>query len=160
MVREIQTLDPNVVLLEAQPYARLIELSLLPVRLGATLIGSLAALAMLLAGLGLYGVMAFRVNRRTREIGLRMALGARRRRVLADVMREGFVLVGIGGAAGLVLAALGARALGAVLHVPPLDPLSYAGALLLLFAAAGLAAGIPARRAASVDPIEALRTGQ
>jgi predicted permease len=155
--RELLALDPNVVLMEAQPYARLIALSLLPVRLGAAVIGGLAALAMLLAGLGLYGVIAFGVNARTREIGIRMALGAGRRRVLGQVLREAFTLVALGGVAGLGLAALGARALSGVLHVPALDPVSYAGAVAVLALATLLAAGIPARRAASVDPLTALR---
>ena len=155
--RELVALDSNVVLMEAQPYERLITVSLLPVRLAATLIGGLAALAMLLAALGLYGILAFGVGRRTREIGIRMALGAGRRRVLWQVMREGLTLVGIGGVIGLGLAALGARALSAVLHVTPLDPPSYAAAGLLLASVAALSAGIPARRAASVDPLVALR---
>lgn len=157
MSREILALDPNVVLMEAQPYDRLITISLLPVRLGASLIGGLAALAMLLAGLGLYGVIAFNVNRRTREIGIRMALGASHRRVLLQVLREGMTLVAIGGAVGFVLAALGSQALTAVLHVPALDPVSYVTAAALLGGAAALAAGIPARRAATVDPLVALR---
>jgi predicted permease len=156
--RELLALDPNVVLMEAQPYERLIAISLLPVRLGATLIGGLAALAMLLAGLGLYGVIAFGVNRRTREIGIRMALGAGRRRVLGQVLREAFLLVLVGGLAGLGLAALGARALSSVLHVPPLDPISYLTAAAFLAVVTAVAAVIPARRAAGVDPLVALRT--
>jgi ABC-type antimicrobial peptide transport system permease subunit len=156
--RELLALDPNVVLMEAQPYERLIAISLLPVRLGATLIGGLAALAMLLAGLGLYGVIASGVNRRTREIGIRMALGAGRRRVLGQVLREAFLLVLVGGLAGLGLAALGARALSSVLHVPPLDPISYLTAAAFLAVVTAVAAVIPARRAAGVDPLVALRT--
>ncbi|HUF47237.1 MAG TPA: ABC transporter permease [Vicinamibacterales bacterium] len=157
MSREVLALDPNVVLMEAQPFDRLITLSLLPVRLGATLIGSLAALAMLLSAIGLYGLLAFSVSRRTREIGIRMALGADRRRVLLHIMREGLVLVAIGSAVGFVLAALGARTLGAVLHVPALDPVSYIAAAALFGLTAALAAGIPARRAASTNPIEVLK---
>ena len=156
--RELLALDPNVVLMEAQSYERLIAISLLPVRLGATLIGGLAGLAMLLAGLGLYGVIAFGVSRRTREIGIRMALGADRRRVLSQVLREAFWLVALGGAAGLGLAALGARALAGVLHVPPHDPASYALAAGFLGVVTLVAAAIPARRAAGVDPLVALRS--
>ncbi len=155
--RELRALDPNLVLMEAQPYDRLITLSLLPVRLGASLIGGLAALAMLLSGLGVYGVIAFGVNRRTRELGIRMALGADRRRVLIQVMREGFGLVAIGALVGFGLAAIGSHALTAVLHVAPLDLPSYLAAALLLAVTAVVAAGIPARRAASVDPLVALR---
>lgn len=157
MSREILAVDPNVVLMEAQPYDRLIALSLLPVRLGATLIGGLAGLAMLLAGLGLYGVIAFGVNRRTREIGIRMALGASRGAVVGQVMRDGVVIAACGGALGIGLAAAASQVLTAVLFVAPLDPGSYLAATAMLVATAALAAGLPARRAASVNPIVALR---
>jgi ABC-type antimicrobial peptide transport system permease subunit len=86
-----------------------------------------------------------------------MALGASRERVLLQVLREGVTLVGIGAGIGFVLAALGSQALTAVLHVPALDPVSYLTAAALLSGAAALAAGIPARRAATVDPLTALR---
>jgi putative ABC transport system permease protein len=159
MTRELRSIEPNLVLLDAEPLGRMIDVSLFPVSMGAALIGSLAGLAMLLAGIGLYGVVAFSVSRRTREIGIRMALGADRRRVVWQVMREGLWLVGAGGLVGLGLAALASRVLTAVLHgVTSLDPVSYGLAVVALALAAVVASGIPARRAASVDPIVALRT--
>jgi predicted permease len=158
MQRELYGIEPALVLMDSGPFDKLIAMSLFPVRAGAALIGGLAALAMLLAGVGLYGVMAFGVSRRTREIGIRMALGANRALVARQVMGQGLLLVGIGGAVGIALAALGAQALTAVLNgVTPLDPASYAGAIGVLAVAAGAACYVPARRAASVDPLRALR---
>jgi predicted permease len=158
MQRELYGLEPSLVLMDSGPFEKSIAMSLFPVRAGAMLIGSLASLAMLLAGVGLYGVMAFGVSRRTREIGIRMALGADRALVARQVMGQGMILVGAGGAAGMVLAAIGAQALrAALLGVTPLDPVSYAGALVVLVVAAAAACYVPARRAASVDPLRALR---
>ena len=158
MERELFGIDPALVLMESGPYERLVEVSLFPVRAGAALLGGLAALAMILAGVGLYGTMAFGVSRRTREIGIRMALGADRRLVLWQILREGLILVGFGALAGVVLAGLGAQALTATLQgVTPLDPLSYSTAILVLAVAALIACLVPARRAASVDPLTALR---
>jgi putative ABC transport system permease protein len=108
---------------------------------------------------GLYGVIAFSVSRRTREIGIRMALGSSRGTVVKRVLREALTLVVIGTVTGVALAALAAQALSSVLlGVTPFDPISYlvAGAVLLTVAA--LAAVVPARRAASVDPLIALRS--
>ncbi|HET9373246.1 MAG TPA: FtsX-like permease family protein, partial [Vicinamibacterales bacterium] len=125
-----------------------------------TLIGGLAAMALILAGVGLYGVIAFSVSRQTREIGIRMALGADRSRVLRQVLGQGLWLFSIGGTLGLGLAALGSTALTGVLQgVTPLDPLSYAAAILVLLAATMAACLVPARRAASIDPLIALRQG-
>jgi len=137
----------------------MIATSLLPVSLGSALIAGLAGLAMLLAGLGLYGVIAFSVARRTREIGIRMALGATRAGVIRRVLAEGLMMVAIGGLVGLAAAAVGARALSAVLHgVTPYDPMSYLGALAFVVAGALIASLVPARRAASINPIAALRS--
>lgn len=116
-----------------------------------------AAAALALSALGLYGALAFQVRVRRRELGVRMALGASRGRIVAGVLRRGLALAAAGTAAGLGLAALAARALGGLLHgVPPADPptLAAAGFLLLL----GLAASaLPARRAAGTDPADSLR---
>ena len=158
MQRELYGLEPSLVVMDSGPFEKLVAMSLFPVRAGAMLIGSLASLAMLLAGVGLYGVMAFGVSRRTREIGIRMALGADRTLVARQVMGQGLLLVGAGGVVGVVLAALGAQTLRAALNgVTPLDPVSYAGALAVLVVAAAAACYVPARRAASVDPLRALR---
>jgi putative ABC transport system permease protein len=157
--RTLRDLEPKLVFLELGPLDRLVAASLLAVSIGASLFGGLAGLAMLLAGLGLYGVIAFGVARRTREIGIRMALGSTRTLVIRQVLREALVLVITGAALGSVLAWFGTRALSTVLvGVTSSDPASYAIALALIGVTAVFAAVVPARRAASVDPLIALRT--
>jgi predicted permease len=158
MERELRAIDPDVVLMELQPFSGAIATSLHGFAMGSWLIGGLAALALGLASVGLYGVVAFSVSRRTREIGIRVALGADRAIVVRDVMREGLVLVGAGTAIGLGVAALGATALrGVLLGIGALDPLSFAAAASVLFVASAVACFVPARRAASIDPLKALR---
>ena len=117
------------------------------------------ALALVLAGVGLYGVTSYQVARKTSEIGVRMALGATRASVLKLVLRGAFLQVGIGLAIGLPLALAGAREFAAQLYeVKPYDPLSVVLAIAGLLLSAALAAVIPARRAASIEPVLALRT--
>jgi putative ABC transport system permease protein len=123
-----------------------------------TLLGAFAALALLLAAIGLYGSLSYAVTQRSREIGLRMALGASSRGVLAMVVGRGLALTGAGLAIGLALAAAGTRSMKTMLYgVDALDPATYAGVSGLLCAIAALACWIPARRAARVDPIVVLR---
>ena len=106
----------------------------------------------------LYGVIAFSVARRTREIGVRMAIGANPSDVLSMVMRQGFSIVAIGLVAGGLLAAGAASALSGLLYgISPTDPLTFAGVTLLLASVAGIAALVPARRASRLDPLVALR---
>ena len=113
---------------------------------------------MLLAGIGLYGVMAYSVSQRTREIGIRMALGARQEGVLRMVMRQGLLLALLGIAAGLAISLAATPQLAPLLYgVSPTDPVSIAGAALFLIAVAVLASLFPALRATRVDPILALR---
>ena len=120
--------------------------------------GLLGVLALALAGIGLYGLMAYTVSRRTREIGIRMALGARRQTVLWMVLRETLVLIAIGFAAGVPAAIAGSFLLRSLLFgVGAGDPVALAGAMIVLAAIAALAGFIPARRAARVDPMIALR---
>ena len=125
--------------------------------MGAMLLAAFGGLALLLASIGVYGVLAFSISRRTREIGIRMALGAERRDVFALVIREGMWLVGIGIAIGLA-GALDARMLAAFLYgVSARDVATFATVPLVLAAVALAACYLPARRAMRVDPMAALR---
>lgn len=127
-------------------------------RLGAKLFGLFAALAVGLALVGLYGVKAYLVSLRTREIGIRVALGAAPRNVLWLVMKDGAVLAGAGVVAGFGLAIPAARVLSSLVYrASPFDPVVFSGAAVLLFAAAMLATYLPARRATKVEPTVALR---
>jgi ABC-type antimicrobial peptide transport system permease subunit len=118
----------------------------------------LGAISMLLAGVGLYGVMAHSVSQRTREIGIRMALGADSGGVLRIVMREGLLLAILGIAAGLAITLAATPQIAPLLYqISPADPVSIAGAALFLILVAVLASLIPALRATRVDPIRALR---
>jgi putative ABC transport system permease protein len=129
-------------------------------RFSAVLLTLFALVALASAVIGIYGVMSFAVLRRTREIGIRMALGADRQRVLGMVVRDGILLTAVGGAIGLAAALVLTRVLCAFLfEVTPSDPGTYLIILFLLVSAALLASWIPARRAALVDPVEALRRG-
>ncbi len=130
---------------------------LAPIRARAVLLAALAALAVLLAAVGIFGVVAHVVEERTREIGVRIALGARPAGESLRVTRSFVVTVGIGTLLGLGVALAASRVLASMLYeVRPLDPLSYAAAAILLPALGALAAWLPARRAATVDPIEVL----
>ena len=135
-----------------------VDASILRERLMATLSGAFGLLALLLACVGLYGVMSYGVAGRTNEIGIRMALGASGRDVQRLVLREAAVLVGVGVGLGLPAALLAARlAAGLLYGVTPADPVSVSLAVLLLAAVAALACYVPARRATKVDPMVALR---
>jgi ABC-type antimicrobial peptide transport system permease subunit len=117
-----------------------------------------AGLALLLSALGVYGALAHRVVARTREIGLRMALGAGRSSIVRMVLRDGMALVAAGIVLGIALALVLSRTLASLLFgVSPTDPSSYALVAILLLGVAALACGIPARRATRVSPMEALR---
>jgi putative ABC transport system permease protein len=114
--------------------------------------------ALALAGAGIYGLLSGSVTERTREIGVRAALGASRADILAWVVRQGMMLTLVGVAAGLVATAAVSRQLVALLYgISPLDPLTYAGVAMLLVAVAAIACAVPARRAARIDPLRALR---
>jgi putative ABC transport system permease protein len=140
------------------PVSALLDGDAAPVRFMLVVIGLFAALTMLLATLGVYGVIAFIARERTREYGVRVALGATRRIIGALVVRQAMVPIAVGLAAGLIAAAWTSRLLTAQLfEVAPADAVTFAGTALLLFASGIAAAAIPARRATRVDPMIALR---
>jgi macrolide transport system ATP-binding/permease protein len=155
--RELRQLAPDLLFFETGTLADLADLRVLPIRIGAWLIGVFGLLAVLLAAVGLYGVISFSVSRRVREIGIRKALGAESGSVIAMVLRRGVVLVAIGGVLGAVLAGAGGRLLSSVLFVGAFDPVSFGAAFLVLAMVAACAYWFPARRAARVDPMVALR---
>jgi predicted permease len=155
---ELRTLDPELVFLDVGTLRELAEVRLFPIRAGAWLIGAFGLLALLLAAVGLYGVISYAVGRRVREIGIRKALGAESGAVVAMVLRRGMILVAVGGALGAVLALAGARVLSSVLYVGTFDAVSFATALAALAGVAALANWVPARRASRVDPMVALRS--
>jgi predicted permease len=159
MRRELLALEPNLVFVENQTMEAEAEVTLFPVRATAWLVGGVGLVAMLLAAIGLYGVIAYSVARRTREIGIRMALGARPLAVVRLVLQQGLFVALVGLAAGAVLAMLGARAVtGALYGVTASDPTSWIAAIVLLLSVSALANLIPAWRASRVDPSVALRT--
>jgi len=159
MRRVLLALEPNIVFIENQTMEAEVGSTLFPIRASAWLVSVVGAMATLLAAIGLYGVIAYSVSRRTREIGIRMALGAKPSAVLRQVMRHG-LLVAVGGLAiGSALAAAAARLIaGALYGVGIADPVSWLTAIALLLSISALANFIPAWRAARVDPSIALRT--
>ena len=158
MRRQIQQLDPNVPVNDMKTMEVQVTESLFVERLIATLSAFFGLLATLLAAIGLYGVMAYSVERRTREIGIRVALGAERSGVIGLVMREVVLLAAIGIGVGLPIALLLTKYLRSQLFgLEPNDPLTLAIATAAMAGVALLAGYIPADRAARVDPILALR---
>ncbi len=156
---ELHALDPDVPLAEARPLDAYLGQSVASQRFTMLLLGAFAAVAVVLAAIGISAVVANAVVRRTREIGVRMALGAGRHDVLRMVLRQGMTLVGIGIVAGLVGALALTRVLRSLLYtVSPTDLVTFAGVPLLLAGIALVAAYLPARRAAAVDPMVALRS--
>jgi predicted permease len=162
MVKLIRTavasVDPDLPLLEIRTQTQQIDATLSQQRMFATLTSGFGFLALLLAGTGIYGIMAYNVSRRTNEIGVRMALGAQARSVLAMILCEAWLLAVIGIALGLAAALAVTRLLRSELFgIKPNDPLTYCAAALILLVIALLAGALPARRAATIDPCEALR---
>jgi predicted permease len=157
--KEALTLNPQVTLYPPTTLEDEIKGSIAAARMASTLTSLFGVTALLLAAIGLYGVMSYAVSRRTREIGLRMALGASGRDVLQMVLRQGLLLTGLGLLVGLVAAVLLTRLLQALLYgVGTTDPLTFALVVLALALVAALACWIPARRATHVDPMKALRS--
>ncbi|MEO8429931.1 MAG: ADOP family duplicated permease [Acidobacteriota bacterium] len=155
---EIARLDPDLPVFGLQTLDDSIADMLLPQRLGSALIGLFAALALVLAEVGVYGVVAAHASGRFREMGIRMALGARPGQVRRMVVRDAAFPIVLGVAAGLPLAAIGARLLERFLYgVTPSDPATFGACVLLLAGGALAAADFPARRAGRIAPLEALR---
>jgi len=167
----VRELDPNVTVFDAAPLKEFIGASLYPQKVAASLMTVLGSIALLLAAVGLYSVMAYSVAQRTQEIGVRMALGARPSHVMGMVIRQGLKLAAAGLIAGAVLALLMARAVASVsftnsgmgssaklLGEGVNGPVIYFAAAGFLCVIAGLASYLPARRAAAIEPMQALRT--
>jgi predicted permease len=157
--REAVSLDPHAGAFTAAPLAEYNELMLIPLKLAASLLAALAIIAFLLAGVGLYGVTSYTVSRRTRELGIRIALGAKPAAVLGIVVREGMLLALGGVACGLALVAASMRLVaGFLAGVGPFDPLTIGCASLFLIGVTAIASFVPARRATRIEPVTALRS--
>ncbi|MEO8727508.1 MAG: ABC transporter permease [Acidobacteriaceae bacterium] len=157
--RALGEVDANLAIISVQPFPELIAINFDQQRAVAQLAGLFGILALILAAVGLYGVTAYTVARRTNEIGVRMALGANRTNVIRLVLRGAFLQIAIGLAIGIPLAIAAGRLLGSQLYqVSSWDPAALATAIALLALCALLASIIPAQRAASVDPVKTLRT--
>jgi len=154
----LRGMNPNLPITEAMPLSEITAIGLVPQRIAATVAGSLGIVGLLLCAVGIYGVTSYSVAQRTREIGIRVALGADRRSVLQLILRQGLMLAAIGTAIGVVIAAAGSTFLESLLYgIRGLDPLTFGGACLLFAAVTLVASYIPARRATRVDPMVALR---
>jgi predicted permease len=157
----IRTLDPNLPLYDLRTVTEHMKTAVFAQRLVADLLGAMGVLALLLAAIGLYGVMAYAVSQRTQEMGIRLALGASPGALLSMVVRQGMGLTSIGLIIGLAIALGAFGSVGAVRTllpgISPLDPMTFVAVPLVLATIAFLASWIPARRAGSVDPLVALR---
>ena len=157
---QVQALDPNLPVGEMKTVANFLHDKLTVQRLTLRLITAFSAIGLLIAAIGIYGVLAFSASQRTVEIGIRMALGAQKADVLRLVLRQGAWMIGIGFAVGIVATFITGRAIESRLslyNTDAHDPLVLAGVSLFFAAVAGLACWLPARRATKVDPIVALR---
>jgi len=168
--REVRAIDPSIAVINVLPLGEYIGASLYPQRLAAMLLSVLGGLALMLAAVGLYSVIAYSVMQRTREIGIRMALGAQVGDILRLIVRNGMALTGAGVGCGIAAALLVAPKLtsisvagsamggsGTLLRNSAVDPVIYAGAAIFLTLIAALATFVPARRATKVDPVVTLR---
>jgi len=154
----VQSLDPNLALFSVRSMPQILAESMQDTSYEAVLLGTMAALALILASVGTYGVMSYVVGQRTNEIGIRMALGARPVEIMAMVLREVFSVVGAGIVVGLIGSIAGSKVMkDLVVGVAPFDPATYVGVSLLLALVAVTACYMPVRRAMRVDPVLALR---
>jgi putative ABC transport system permease protein len=154
----VRDIDRELPVFAIRPLEEYVATSIGPQKFYATLVGIFAAVALALAAVGLYGVIAYAVSQRTHELGVRVALGATRGRIAGMVVKQGLGLTIGGAAVGVVAAVLVTRVLSALLYgVSALDPLTFAIVLLVLLGVAMVASYVPARRAARVDPLVAMR---
>jgi putative ABC transport system permease protein len=155
---EIAAVDPELALYNIKPMDRVITESIIGIAYVAAMMAVLGVIALVLASVGVFGVMSYSVSERVHEIGVRMSFGAQTRDIVRMVLRSGMLLTIVGLAIGLPIAFVLARALSSVLFgVEAADPFSFLALPLLLAAVAALASYLPARRAARVDPLVALR---
>jgi hypothetical protein len=160
VLRQIAAVDPRVLVTAVRTGRDIIDGSLFQARLGVALLAALGILGLVLASMGLYGILAYAVNQRHREIGLRMALGASRGSVLRLIVKQGMALVAAGVAIGWLGSLAAGRLLRAMLYgVAPGDPVSVLAAAALLCSVALAACCVPARWATHIDPLQALRQG-
>jgi putative ABC transport system permease protein len=158
--REVRAAGPQVSVDDARTGSKIVDQGLFGAKVGVALLGVFGLLALGLASIGLYGIMAYSVNRRKREIGIRMALGAAQDGVLRMVLKQGMRLVLTGVGIGLAAALAVGRLLSGMLYgVSAGDPISVAGAACVLLAVALMACYLPARSASRLDPLVALREG-
>jgi len=159
LVAATQEIDPDLQVVQSTTMAQHLAMSRLPSQMGAFMLSAFAAIAMALATIGVYGLVRYTVARRSREVGIRMALGADATGVARLLATHGLRLVLLGGAIGVAVSLVSARFLATLLFgVGTFDPVVLIGAPLVLGIAAWLAAYLPARRASRVDPLTALRT--
>jgi len=158
VLEQLRALDPDVMILEAKTMERHLATMLLPARLGALTFTAFAALALALATIGVYGIVAYALRSRTREIGIRLSLGAQPAAAVRLLMGSGLRLVALGVVIGIALSALGARLLASFLYgVSAYDPVTFGAVPVVLVAVGALASYLPARRAIRVDPVVALK---
>jgi putative ABC transport system permease protein len=154
----VRELDRELPVFAMRPLEEYVASSVGPQKFYATLVGLFAIVALTLAAVGLYGVIAYAVSQRTHELGVRVALGATGERIARMVVNQGLMLAIAGVTVGVVAALLVTRVLGSLLFgVSALDPLTFGAVLILLVAVAVVASYVPARRAARVDPLVAMR---
>jgi putative ABC transport system permease protein len=160
IVNEVHRVDPGLPVFGVRSMNEVMEMSLAPRRFSAELVAAFAVVALLLASVGIYGLLAYLVGQRTQELGVRIALGAQRGHILKLVLRQGALLAGAGVCAGLILATVIAPMIATLLYgIRAIDPIVFLAVPLVLLAISFAASYIPARRAAQVSPIVALREG-
>jgi predicted permease len=156
--REVQSVDPGLPLFNVRSMREVMDDSLAPRRFSSAMVGTFAAIALLLASLGIYGLLAYMVGQKSHEIGIRIALGAQPSDILKLILRRGMLLSGAGIFAGLLLAAISSPMIASLLYgIRPLDLQVFLFVPVVFLVVAFLASSIPARRALRVDPIVALR---